>query len=218
MKRYNVHVSVIVLAENAEDAERSVRLRGGLRVQEFVVCGSTEETSTAEEEQCPPTERDPSVGTAVDPEPFPDPEPPSYVPPKDPKRVIMKSRWRDLNSKGHGCECYRLAVCGDVLVWIEKHPDVIETKRGMVPQGIRASERKCSNLVEVPEGLIVVTITKNGNISYTAGRVQEKEGAPGYGAFYAEDGVDHVGVHKVEGSYRHVLQIDGERREFTSRS
>ena len=179
----------------------------------------------APEEECPPTDR--NTGTTEDSRNAPTTPPPPYPveasssaegasSSEAPKRVLLWTRWRSLNSKMHGEEAYRLAIDGDRVVWIEEHPDVIVTQKGMGPRGFRASERKCHNVAEVPVGLIVITIKKNGATSYEAARVQVDKDAPLEGAFYEGDGVRHVGCRKVGNGFVHVLEIDGHRREFRS--
>jgi hypothetical protein len=172
------------------------------------------------EETCPPT--DPCPPTAPNagdaPAPAQEPSVPSVpdtaVDPAEPKRVKLRSKWRDFNCKMKGEECYRLAQFGDRLVWIDEHPDAVDVARGMLAKGIRASERKCANIVEVPVGTLVVTIHKNGTTSYDAGRVEEHPAMPGEGRL--SNDCKHVGVRRVVGGYVHVLEIDGRRVEYRS--
>jgi hypothetical protein len=140
-------------------------------------------------------------------------------PPEPPKaaRVKFESKWRDLNSRMKGEEGYTLAVDGERLVWLDQHPDAIVTYRGMQPKGIRASERRCHDTCEVPTGLIVILIKKDGGTTrYTAGRVQEDTAKPGQGSLYDNDGITHIGTRREGNSYVHILDIDGVRKEFHS--
>ena len=135
----------------------------------------------------------------------------------EPVRVKVESKWRDLNAKMKGEEGFALAVSGERLVWLDQHPDAIVTHRGMQPKGIRASERRCHDTCEVPVGMLIIYIKKNGGTThYTAGRVQEDREKPGQGSLYADDGITHIGTRREGTTFVHILDIDGVRKEFRS--
>lgn len=134
-----------------------------------------------------------------------------------PKRVEIRSKWRDINSRGRGSEFFRLAATIDSteLCWIDQHPDALSTARGFA-RGIRASERHSESRVEVPVGLLVITVEKStsgGPASYRAGIVGADADGDGV---VDRTRVKHAGIKRVGAAWVHVVEVDGVRREYTS--
>jgi len=173
-----------------------------------------------------PPESAPAPEPAPAPTPEPAPTPAPELTPVQPivKRVIIRSRYRDLNAKCRGTECYRMYLDlatsrGD---WLDKHPEAITTHRGWCARGIRASERRCCDKVEVPTGTLVLDIDKGvggGNTTYQVGYVIAKEES-NEGAIEWEGGngyplVRHCGT---QGIGIHIVEIDGVRHTFHTAS
>jgi hypothetical protein len=135
------------------------------------------------------------------------------------RRGKIRASYKDLNSRGRGSKHYRMAIDGDVLVWIDKHPDCIGDGNRLSSDDFRAAGRKDSTHIEVPEGIIVIEINKQvptGSTSYDAGRTYFDETA-GKMAVRWNDDVKHIGVKKTTtGGFVHVIEIDGVRKEVSS--
>jgi hypothetical protein len=154
------------------------------------------------------------------PEPAPEPEPEP-----EPARVLIRSRYRDLNSKGRGTECYRMYLdpTTDRGGWLDKHPDAIVTERGWCARGIRASERKCHDRVEIPVGTLILDIDKSvgsGGTTYQVGYVKAESEGSQQGTIEWEGGngfppVRHCGT---KGIGVHIVEIDGVRHTFHTTS
>jgi hypothetical protein len=138
--------------------------------------------------------------------------------PQAAKRGQIRSAHKDLNSKGKGNICYRMALHGDVFVWMDKHPDIVSDGRRLPQGSMRASDRRVTTFAEVPEGLVILEITKSaGDVSYDAGRTVWNDEESQMRVRWNED-VKHVGVKKINGAFVHVVEVDGERLEFQSAS
>lgn len=137
-------------------------------------------------------------------------------------RVIVRSRYRDLNSKGRGNECYRMYLdpSTDQGGWLNRHPDSIVVQRGWCARGIRASERKCCDKVEVPVGTLILDIDKGigegGTTSYQVGYITLKEGTENEGAIIWEGGGEYPIVRHcgTKGIGIHIVEINGVRHTF----
>lgn len=144
--------------------------------------------------------------------------------PPPPARVQIRSRYRDLNSRGRGTECFRMIVDLETnrATWADQHPDAIVTERGWCARGIRASERKCSDHVEVAVGLLVIDIEKsigpgNGGASYAVGwTIDDRKNPIDWCGEKSGRPVKHCGTRAHDGAFVHVVEIDGVRREFRS--
>lgn len=137
---------------------------------------------------------------------------------------IITSRSRDLNSRGKGSETYRMLARleDDTLVWADKYDGAIVVSNDWCRVGYRANERRCSTRVEVPAGLLVLEIEKSippRGVTYSVGLTIEP--TPECAAVIrwhdeATPRVHHVGVKKSGTTYKHIIEIDGVRREFRS--
>ncbi|MFW5920686.1 MAG: hypothetical protein ACOCUS_02510 [Polyangiales bacterium] len=126
-------------------------------------------------------------------------------------RTRIKSRRRDLNSRGRGTEEFLLVADEHGrLVWADRHPEALVVEDDWCRRGFRAAERRCSTTVELPVGLVVVEIERSVGYSrrsapsYRAGRTTAN------GVLWEQD-VRHVGSRRDDGVYQHVLEIEGER-------
>jgi hypothetical protein len=172
------------------------------------VCGTEMEASDVAGRYVCPREADPDH---CEPPVAPTP------PPATPRRGTIRAAWKDLNARGKGDKCYRLAVDGEALVWIDQHPACVGDGRKLSRDDLRASGRHDETSVEVPEGLVVLTISKSvpsGDVSYDLRRTKWNEEKGRMGLY--SDGLRHVGVRRQAGSFVHVVEIDGVRKELAS--
>jgi hypothetical protein len=140
--------------------------------------------------------------------------------PDEPVMKIIRARYRDLNARGRGSECFRRVV--DLATKTSRWATSagIVTGDDWCERGIRASERRCSTRVELPVGTLLIDIDRS--IGYGGSRatyrcavvVDEKDGV-----VYESDErcpYEHVGVKKGAG-YVHVLKekASGKRVEIS---
>lgn len=137
-------------------------------------------------------------------------------------RIVMRSKYRDLNARGRGYEAYRMLATippeGEkgALFWAEDHPaSLVKGSQRLPATKLRAADRSAACKIETDSGLLVVEIRKQsyGGIIYRAGMTVEGDAT----TVDFDANVQHIGVKKNGGTtYTHVVEIDGKRVEFAS--
>lgn len=137
-------------------------------------------------------------------------------------RIVMRSKYRDLNSRGRGFEAYRMLATipangeNGALFWAENHSSSLAKGSQRLPASkLRAADRNAACKIETDTGLLVVEIRKQsyGGITYRAGMTVENDGG---GQTIDWSGPEHIGVKKNGTGWVHVIEIDGKRIEFVS--
>lgn len=132
----------------------------------------------------------------------------------------IRLRYRDLNAKCRGEECYRLVIDLDAgtAKWAT---DVAECVEGDWPRrGIRAAERRCAQTGLLPVGTLLLEIEKDvgrggGSPRYAVGRLRLKEGEENEGRGRIEwIPKAHRRAKRDGGAFVHIIELDGQRYEI----
>lgn len=141
-------------------------------------------------------------------------------------RVEIYARNRRLNAKGNGEESFRLLEHDGKLVFADAHPDAVVVSNSWTHDRAsnRAADRRCSKVVEVPVGLLLVEIEKPVSgyrgkpARYAAGVTTRKEdGGPILWEWMDGATVRHRGIVRGRaGLPTHEVERHGKRERWSS--